>query len=181
MNESEIIEGLRSRDLGRQVMALGEAGRTIRELMAESVRAFVEAEAPYPMAEGLFKFGPAIIPMLEELLLGSAGQDVKDLAAAILVKLGCRTGASTLLAVLTDRRPWFPMAARILAAADVSDAATRIQNILETLDCAADPYSATTLVEALKRVGTIPDSLKDSLRQRWPRQMRAGLEELLQG
>jgi hypothetical protein len=179
MTESEIIEALRSGEIQRQMAAMDEAARTIRSLMAESVRAFSEAKDPYTFAERLYKFGPSIIPTLEVLLHGYAEQGVKDLSAAVIVKLGGRTGVSRLLEVIAERRPYFPMTALILAEAQVHEAAFSIQQILEDWDCAADPYSAATMVDALKKLNALGDPLRQSLQHRWPPAMRSGLEKVL--
>jgi len=181
MDEAQIIDALRSGDLERQAPALDEALRVVKALISESVRTLADAKAAFPIAAKIFKFGPLVIPMLEDLLKQPMSEDARDHTAALLVELGSTTGVPHLLSLLERRNRDFVMAALVLGKARVQEAAPLIRGVLEQWDCASDPYSATTLVDALKKVDSIPDSLKDSLRQRWPRQMYAGLEELLQG
>ena len=107
-------------------------------------------------------------------------EDARNHTAALLVELGSTRGVQHLLSLLEHHDRNSVMAALVLGKAHVQEAAPFIRGVLDQWDCAADPYSAATLVEALKRVDAIPDSLRDSLRQRWPREMRASLEELLQ-
>ena len=180
MDEAQIIEALRSGDLDRQAIALGEAARMTEVLMAESIRAFVDSEARFPIAARLFKFGPAIIPMLEGLLNQPIVDDARNHAAALLLELGSKAGAPHLLSILEDNRQSSPMAALVLGKAGIREAAPLIRRVLEKWDCATDPYTAATFVDALKKVDAIPDSLKESLRRKWPATMAPALEKLLE-
>ena len=180
-DEAQIIGALRSGDIEQQALALDEALRVVNALISESVRTLADAETPFPIAAKIFKFGPLVIPMLEDLLRQSMSEDARNHTAALLVELGSTRGVPHLLSLLEHHDRNSVMAALVLGKAHVQEAAPFIRGVLDQGGCAADPYSAATLVEAFKRVDAIPDSLKDSLRQRWPREMRASLEELLQG
>jgi len=180
MDEAQIIEALRSGDLDRQAVALDEAARITEALTAESIRAFVDSEARFPIAARLFKFGPSIIPTLENLLNQPIVEDARDHAATLLLELGSKAGVPHLLSILKDNRQSSPMAALVLGKARIREAAPLIRGVLEKWDCAADPYTAATFVGALKKVDRIPRSLKASLRRRWPTSMKRGLEELLE-
>jgi hypothetical protein len=181
MDEAQIIEALRSGDLDRRVIALDEAARMTGALMAESIRAFVESEARFPIAARLFKFGPAIIPMLEDLLNQPIVDDARNHTAALLLELGSKAGVPHLLSILENNRHSSPMAALVLGKAGIREAAPFICRVLEKWDCAADPYTAATFVDALKKVDAIPDLLKESLRRKWPATMAPALEKLLEG
>jgi hypothetical protein len=180
VDESQIIEALQSGDLERQAPALDEAARIVKALMAESIRAFLGAEIRFPIAAQLFKFGPCIVPMLEELLGQPMEEDARNHASALLLELGSKAGVPHLLSILQQRRESSPMAALVLGKARIREAAPLIRDVLETWDCAADPYTGATFVDALKKVDSIPDSLKESLRLKWPTTMAPALEKLLQ-
>jgi hypothetical protein len=160
---------------------LDEVLRIVNALIAESVRTLSDTGAPFPIAAKLFKFGQPVVPLLEDLFQQPMSEDARNHTAALLVELGSRKGVPHLLSLLEHHNRDSVMAALVLAKARVQEAAPLIREVLERWDCTDDPYSAATLVDSLKRVGTIPDSLKDSLRRQWPRQMYAGLEKLLQG
>lgn len=139
MDEAQIIEALRSGDLDRQAIALDEAARMAEALMAESIRAFVDAEARFAIAARLFKFGPTIIPMLEDLLSKPIADDARNHAAALLLELGSKAGVPHLLSILEDNRQSSPMAALVLGKAGIREAAPLIRRVLEKWDCATDP------------------------------------------
>ena len=108
-------------------------------LMAESIRAFVDAEARFAIAARLFKFGPTIIPMLEDLLSKPIADDARNHAAALLLELGSKAGVPHLLSILEDNRQSSPMAALVLGKAGIREAAPLIRRVLEKWDCATDP------------------------------------------
>ena len=159
--------------------ALDEAARIVRVLMSESIGAFVAAETRFPIADRLLKFGPAIIPLLERLLDQPIDDDARDHTAALLVELGSATGVPHLVSLLEHRSPHSILAAIVLGKARVKEAIPLIRRILDEWDCAVDPYTAATLIGVLKKLDAPTDSLKASLRRRWPMKMKPGLEELM--
>jgi hypothetical protein len=68
MDETQIIDGLRSGNIERQAAALDEAVRVVRTLVSESGRLLAKSEAASPIAAKIFKFGPLVNPILEDLL-----------------------------------------------------------------------------------------------------------------
>jgi hypothetical protein len=179
MEDVQIIADLRSGDLELQAVAVDEAVRVVKTLMSESVRTLVLADSPFAVASKLLQFGPLIIPMLEDVLEEPMRDDARNHVAALLLELGSAAGVAHLLSLLEHRDQNAVMAALVLGKARVREAAQLIRGVLENWDCASDPYSAATLIDALKRLDAISDSLRESIRQRWPRQMNAELEKLL--
>ena len=156
----------------------------VNTLMSESVRTLVDTSSPFAVAAKLFNFGLPIVPLLEDLLTQPMRDPMSDSSrnhlAALLVELGSAAGVPHLLSLLKHRNPDSLMAALVLGKARVQEAAPLILRVLQEWDCASDPYSAATLIDALKRLDALPDSLKESIRQRWPIQMQPALEKLFQ-
>jgi hypothetical protein len=180
MDESQIIDALKSRSLERQVTALDEVARVINSLLSESVRVLAESETPFPIAARLFKFGPPVIPVLEDLLKEQLSENARDHTAALLLELGSRSGVPHLLSLLEQQAQASTMAALALGKARIQEATPRIRLLLEEWNCESDPYTAGTYIRALKSLNALPDSLKESLRERWPAAMKPGLEKLLE-
>jgi hypothetical protein len=151
MTEAQIVDALRSGDVERQARALDEAARIVKKLISESVRALADAEAPFPIAARLHAFGPLIIPRLVELLGQPIKEDTRNHAAALLVELGSTAGVPHLLCLLERHDKNSVMAALVLGKARILEAAPQIRRVLEQWDCGADPYSATTLIDALQK------------------------------
>jgi hypothetical protein len=179
MDDAQIIADLRSGNIERQAAALDEAARAVRALLSEAVRTLITAESPFAAASKLIGFGPPIVSVLEDALREPMSENTRNHVAALLVELGSTAGVPHLLSVLEQHNENFVMAALVLGKARVKEAAPLIQEVVERWDYDADPYSAGTLIEALKKLDALPGSLKNALRQRWPRHMNSGLEELL--
>lgn len=181
MDDAQIIADLRSGNIERQMAALEEGARAIGALLSEAVRTLTTTEAPFAVASRLIGFGPPIVPVLEDALRQPMDESNRNHVAALLVELGSTAGVPHLLSVLEQHDESFVMAALVLGKAGVKQAAPLIREAVEQWDCNADPYSAATLIEALRRLDALPESLKESICHRWPRHMNAMLGELLQG
>jgi hypothetical protein len=130
------------------------------------------------MAGQLFMFGRSIVPALQEAFGLELSDDARHFLAALLLELGCRDGVPHLLSVLEKLDEKSPMAAVVLGKAHVSEAAAPVERYLSQWKAGDDYRIAGTFILALKRVGSIPETLKESLRARWPEQQLPGLEGL---
>jgi len=138
-----------------------------------------ESETLYPIAAKIFKFGPLVNPMLEDLLTQPLSGQARDHTATLLLELGSKAGVPHLLSVLENHGQNSPMAALVLGKARIREAAPLVRDLLEGWDCGSDPYTANTFILALKKLNGLDDALKQTLRQKWPIVMKAGLEKLL--
>jgi|SRR5579862_1468889 len=201
MELSEIVEGLKSTDLLRQIPALEEAAETAKTLAAEAVEALVVAEFKVPLAERMARFGIIIKPLLEDLLTKPVDDETKMHAAAVLFELGSRAGLQTLLSILhaavarVELEPGaepqhvmsllrkehkeFLGAILYLGRAHVSEAHDDIERILRKWDVRADPYMAATLVSAMMRTGAAAEDLKRKLLEEFPPAWRQQMEKEL--
>jgi HEAT repeat protein len=116
---------------------------------------------------------------LNNCFLKALNQDVRNHTATLLLELGSRAGLPHLFSMLKrpDGAPL--MAALVLGKAGIKEAAPMIREVLDKWNCIEDPYGASTLIGALRKLGAVDDGLREAIRTRWPRNMTGSLESLL--
>ncbi len=80
--------------------------------------------------------------------------DVKLFAAAVLLRIGCRdqTVSTYLVEVLKKGSPYLGMIAFVLGSSDIKEASEILECWLSKWNFVADPYTAATLISALKKL-----------------------------
>lgn len=170
---AKLILDLRSGNLSVQASAFERASKSIQTLLSEVVNAFIASDGRFPLAERLVQFGPAIRPLLEDLLKRPLDDEAKTYTAAVLLQLGSRTGVPGLIEILEKGTGLVAPAAIALRKANVIEAKDAIERALRQWDIGADPYIGLTLIDALRSFGSLPEDLKRKLVLECPQAMKA--------
>jgi len=131
----QIIADLQGIDLARQVDALekffllptvsvSESDR--QAVLTVAVNALEKSTNPYPIAERLLRFREEAVPPVADLLARNPSQEVKTLAALILINNGSRLGVPALVEEVDRGGDYLVTASLALANAGVIDHASTI-------------------------------------------------------
>lgn len=166
MNLEEEIIKLRSDDIVQQVASLTTARASLGQFIEQAVFQLRISQSPILLAEKIFEFGTIVIPALEEVVVSESSQNIREIAAAVLVQLGSRNGIDLLLDAVRKPGSNHLLAVTSLAKANIVEASDPILEALRS--CKPDfymrrenaPYLETHLA-ALRRLGRdLPDDLK---------------------
>jgi len=151
-----IFAKLESDDLTVLAMGLDEAKTLVDQLAQRSVSALFTASAEnrFAVADKLFAMGPAVIPALESRIENEEEPESTTHAALILFKRGSMKGVPRLIRSLKDRVGPIGTIASALASAKIPGASEAIAELLTRETVRKDPYTAVTLLEALRDLGT---------------------------
>jgi hypothetical protein len=162
---------LESDDLIVLATGLDEAKTLVDQLSQRSVSALftVSAENRFAVADKLFAMGPAVIPELESRIENDEEPESTTYAAMILFKRGSIKGVPRLIQSLKDRVGPIGAIASALASARIPGASEAIVEILTRETVRKDPYTAVTLLEALRDLGTpLPNEALQQLEESAP-------------
>jgi hypothetical protein len=166
---NEILVQLKSDDFLVQIQALDLLKSVTHDLLVAAAGALANSSCPYPLAEKLFALGPMMIPALEQLVQQPVSKEGYTYAALILLRLGSRAGLDRLLRAVEERMGPAGMIANNLGAAGIGEAIGPITVALRNWDVNRDPYTATTLVLALRRLNApVPRDVLEQLRCLFP-------------
>ena len=160
-----------SDDLIVLATGLDEAKTLVDQLSQRSVSALftVSAENRFAVADKLFAMGPAVIPELESRIENDEEPESTTYAAMILFKRGSIKGVPRLIQSLKDRVGPIGAIASALASARIPGASEAIVEILTRETVRKDPYTAVTLLEALRDLGTpLPNEALQQLEESAP-------------
>jgi len=155
MQIEKIFAKLESDDLTVLAAGLDEAKALVAQLVQQSVDALFSAssENRFAVADKLFAMGPAAIPELERRIEIEAQPEATTEAALILLKRGSMKGVPRLIQSLKDRVGPIGTIASALASARIPGASEAITEALTRETVRKDPYTAVTLLEALRNLG----------------------------
>ena len=113
--------------------------------------------------------GPAVVPELEGRIEKDEQPEVLAHAALILFKRGSMKGVPTLIRSLKDKVGPFGTIASALASAKIPGTSDAIAEVLTRETVRKDPYTAVTLLEALRKLGTpLPNEALQQLEESAP-------------
>lgn len=166
-----ILAKLKSEDLVAQVSGLDE----VRVLIADLAHCAAEAlfaspaESRLAIAEKLYALGPVVIPELEHRLDEEEEPEALTHASLILLKHGSTKGVSRLIQSLRDGVGPIGTLASSLVSARVSGTSEAITEVLTKGLIRKDPYTAVTLLSALRDLGAaIPKEALQELEESAP-------------
>ncbi len=133
----------------------------------------------FVLFERLGRFGSLAIAPLERLLRESSDRDTRLLAAAALEFLGSRAGESVLLDAVRWGDPYVGLAAMALADARMPSVIPLIEDALRQapIDHTTQPIINTLLTSLNKLGASVPEDIRDRLRQAEPAWLRKGWAE----
>ena len=166
IDESPLIEAVRSPNFIEQLGAFKEAARVINSLTAEVARAFAASSHPMALAEQVSTLR-CIMPLLEELLTTDVNNEVKAFASTLLMSFGSRSGVPLILNMLRQGEGPILHIVNWLGKALVFESAESITELLDRWDLNSDPYGAYTILSALKRLnGKLPRGFSNKVQDR---------------
>jgi hypothetical protein len=171
-----IFTKLESDDLAVLATGLDEAKALVAQLVKQSVSALFSSSPAncFAVADKLFSMGPAVIPELESRIEGEAQPEPTTYAALILLKSGSMKGVPLLIRSLKDKVGPIGTVASALASARIPGASEAIAEALTRETVRKDPYTAVTLLEALRDVGApLPNEALQQLEESAPHLRRS--------
>ena len=166
-----IFAKLESHDLTVLATGLDEAKTLVDQLAQRSVSALFTAlpENRFAVADKLFAMGPAVILELESRIENEEEPESTTHAALILFKRGSMKGVPRLIRSLKERVGPIGTIASALASARIPGANEAIAEILTRETVRKDPYTAVSLLEALRELGTpLPNEALQQLEESAP-------------
>ena len=164
-----IIDNLHSSEPQNQLSGLDDAKALVTQLVRQSVEILFSASNPYGVAEKLFAMGPSVIPDLQRQLDEGGPPEAMAYAALVLLKLGSQKGVGQLFRSLKEGIGPTGMIAQGLATARVPGASEVITEVLMTASASKDPYTAVTLISALRELeAPVPEEAFGRLEQSAP-------------
>ena len=166
-----IFTKLESDDLTMLATGLDEAKTLVNQLALRSVSALFTAsdQNRFVVADKLFAMGPAVIPELERRIEKEEQPEAMAHAALILFKRGSVKGVPRLIQSLKERVGPIGTIASALASAKIPGTSEAIAEVLTSEAVKKDPYTAVTLLEALRNLGApLPDEALQQLEESAP-------------
>lgn len=147
-----VFAKLESDNLTVLATGLDEAKKLVDQLAQRSVSALFTASAEnrFAVADKLFAMGPAVIPAPESKIENEEEPESTTHAALILFKRGSMKGVPRLIRSLKNRVGPIGAIASALASAKIPGASEAIAEVLTRETARKDPYTAVTLLEALR-------------------------------
>lgn len=156
MQIETIFAKLESDDVTVLATGLDEAKALVDQIAQRSVAALFKAsyENCFVAADKLFAMGQAVVPELESRIENDELPEAIAHAALILFKRGSMKGVPKLIQALRNRVGPFGTIASALASARIAGTSEAITEALTNELIRKDPYTAVTLLEALRDLGT---------------------------
>jgi hypothetical protein len=171
-----VLGELGSPDLAARVSAVGELAHIANKIVDRVLEEFARpGSGRYLIFERLGSFGSLVVEPLEQVLLRSDDQELRVLTAAALLSLGSRAGVEVLLDTVQADEALVCVVARVLANADVTEAAPRIEEAVFQCDI-GNTAVLECLIAALRRLSDhLPDGVAGRLQLVEPAWLRESL------
>jgi hypothetical protein len=166
-----IFTKLESDELTVLASGLDEAKALVDQLAQRAVSTLFTAsdQNRFAVADKLFAMGPAVIPELERRIEKEEQPEAMAHAALILFKRGSMKGVPRLIQSVKDRVGPIGTIASALASAQIPGTSEAIAKVLTREAVKNDPYTAVTLLEALRNLETpLPDEVLQQLEESAP-------------
>jgi len=166
-----IFTKLESDELTVLASGLDEAKALVDQLAQRAVSTLFTAsdQNRFAVADKLFAMGPAVIPELERRIENEEQPEALAHAALIVFKRGSMKGVPRLIQSLKDGVGPLGTIASALASAQIPGTSEAIAKVLTREAVKKDPYTAVTLLEALRNLETpLPDEALQQLEESAP-------------
>jgi len=152
----ECLAAASSTQIEVRIPGIQRLASMVRRGLEVLVDALIAGPDRFLVAERLVVVGPAIVPVLRPLLRGAQDAETRELAALVMLQLGCHDGVELLVDAIRQRSEQSFVAIKLLAREGVKSIIPILTDELlrqVTLLHSCDPPGLEVYVQALETLG----------------------------